>query len=391
MKPLIHSVLLVPWEREIMPNFQQLLESIRKTVSEVDVENAQALQRRGAIFVDVRDNSERSTGMITDAIGIGRDFLEMKIGDYVCSSHDPVVAYCASGTRSLLAAKAILDLGYQNVYSLAGGMAAWKAAGKKLVYPEAIDPDFESRYQKHFLLQEVGIAGQKKLAKAKVLIVGAGGLSSPSLAYLTAAGVGTIGVVDNDWIERSNLQRQIIHRDHEVGLPKVTSAARFARELNPKTKLNQYNTRLCPENIDEICRPYDLIVDGTDNFSSRFLINDTCVKFKKPHIHGAIYRFSGEVTVFSSHSSVHAPCYRCLFPEPPPPELAPSCAEAGVLGVLPGIIGALQAHEAIKIILGISDTLVGRLLQFNGLKSAFKEIKISKDLQCSVCKIDNHY
>jgi len=320
--------------------------------------------------------------MIPGTLHIPRGFLELRIERNVPDRSSPVVLYCASGTRSVLAARSLVELGYTEVSSLAGGFTGWKRAGLPWEQPVSLRPDQEARYSRHTMLPEVGIEGQLKLLKAKVLCIGAGGLGSPSSMYLAAAGVGTIGMIDDDLVDASNLQRQILHATDRIGTAKVESAETTLRGLNPDVKIDKHRTRITSDNAMELIAPYDVIVDGADNFATRYLVNDVALRLGKPVIHASIFRFEGQITVFPAHGS---PCYRCLFPNPPPAEEAPSCAEAGVLGVLPGIMGVLQATEAIKIILGLGDTLAGRLLVYDALKTRFRELKLRKDPACPTC------
>nr|MDQ3043769.1 molybdopterin-synthase adenylyltransferase MoeB [Chloroflexota bacterium] len=297
----------------------------------------------------------------------------------------PVVVYCAGGVRSAFAAKSLQDLGYTDVVSLAGGFNAWKESGGAWKMPRSLTADQRRRYSRHLLIPEVGEAGQRKLLDAKVLLVGAGGLGSPAALYLAAAGIGTLGVIDADTVDDSNLQRQIIHTTERVGMAKVDSARISIEALNPDVQVIGHQERLTKENVLELFAPYDIILDGTDNFATRYLINDACVLLGKPNIHGSIFRFEGQATTFIASQG---PCYRCLFPTPPPPELAPSCAEAGVLGLLPGTIGLLQATEVAKLVLGIGEPLVGRLLTYDALSTEFRTLKLSRDPACPMCGPD---
>jgi molybdopterin/thiamine biosynthesis adenylyltransferase len=296
----------------------------------------------------------------------------------------PIVAYCASGNRSTFAAKTLEELGYEHVVSLAGGINDWKRRGYPLeVSVGALGPEQRTRYSRHLLIPEVGEEGQLKLLQSRILLIGAGGLGSPAALYLAAAGVGTLGVIDADVVDETNLQRQILHSTASLGEPKVESAARTIRELNPDVEVKAYKEQLTSENIERIVADgWDVIVDGADNFPTRYLVNDAAVWHDIPLVHGSIFRFEGQATVFKPHEG---PCYRCLFPQPPPPELAPSCAEGGVLGVLPGVIGSLQASEAIKLALGIGEPLVGRLLLFDALTTTFTEVALRRDPDCPVC------
>jgi molybdopterin/thiamine biosynthesis adenylyltransferase len=298
--------------------------------------------------------------------------------------HDSeIVLYCAGGSRSAFGAKSLAELGYTNVVSLAGGYTDWKRNGFELDLSQGLTREQRARYSRHLLIPEVGEEGQSKLLKARVLLIGAGGLGSPASLYLAAAGVGTLGIVDGDVVDESNLQRQIVHSTETLGTPKVESAKAAIEALNKDVQVRAYNERLTSENVDRILADgWDVIVDGADNFPTRYLVNDASVWHGIPVVHGSIYRFEGQVTVFKPHEG---PCYRCLFPQPPPPELAPSCAEGGVLGVLPGIVGSLQANEALKLIIGAGEPLVGRLLLFDALPTEFSEVRLQRDPSCPVC------
>ncbi len=366
--------------------YRDLLDRTKSAIREVDALQAHELQyAQDAVAVDVREADEVEQGVVPGAIHIPRGFLEMRIEEAVRDRHRPVVVYCAGGVRSAFAAKALQDLGYADVVSLEGGFNAWKGAGLPWVAPRSLSADQRRRYSRHLLIPEVGEAGQRKLLDAKVLLVGAGGLGSPAALYLAAAGVGTLGVVDADTVDDSNLQRQVIHTTDRVGMPKVESARLTIEALNPDVQVVAHETRLTKENVLEIFAPYDVILDGTDNFATRYLINDACVLLAKPNVHGSIFRFEGQATTFLAGEG---PCYRCLFPDPPPPDLAPSCAEAGVLGLLPGTIGLLQATEVAKLILGVGEPLVGRLLTYDALTTTFRDLKLSRDPNCPMCGPD---
>ncbi|HEX4423581.1 MAG TPA: molybdopterin-synthase adenylyltransferase MoeB [Kofleriaceae bacterium] len=336
-------------------------------------------------MIDVREPDEHAQGMIPGTIHIPRGFLELRIERSVPDRQTPVVLYCASGTRSVLAARSLTELGYSDVRSLAGGFTGWKRAGLPWEQPISLRPDQETRYSRHTLLPEVGTAGQLKLLGAKVLCIGAGGLGSPSSMYLAAAGIGTIGVVDDDVVDASNLQRQILHGTDRVGVPKVESAETTLRGLNPDVRIDKHRTRITSDNALALIAPYDVIIDGADNFATRYLVNDVALRLAKPVIHASIFRFEGQITVFPANGS---PCYRCLYPQPPPAEDAPSCAEAGVFGVLPGIMGVLQATEALKLVLGLGDTLAGRLLCYDALRTRFRELRLRRDPKCPTCGDD---
>lgn len=362
--------------------YRDLFERTRSAVSEVDTAQAQAMIASGAQVLDVREADEVEQGVIPGAIHIPRGFLEMRVEELLPNKERPVVVYCAGGVRSVFAAQAMRDLGYQSPVSLIGGMGAWKSHGLAFVQPKAFTPEQRRRYSRHFILPEVGEAGQRRLLDAKVLLVGAGGLGSPSALYLAAAGVGTIGLIDDDVVDDSNLQRQVLHTTERIGVPKVESARQALTALNPDVRVVGHETRLDKENVLDIFAGYDIVVDGTDNFASRYLINDACVLLGKPNVHGSIFRFEGQATVFNEGDG---PCYRCLFPDPPPPELAPNCAEAGVLGALPGVIGVIQATETLKLILGIGESLGGRLLMYDALEMEFREMRLRKDPLCPMC------
>jgi adenylyltransferase/sulfurtransferase len=366
-------------------SFQEIMADARKEVPEVSAQQVNELLKnngKSPILIDVRESDEWRQGHLEGAIPLPRGFLEIKVESTVTDKNAPIIAYCAGGVRSLLAAKVMKEMGYQNVSSMAGGYGAWKNGGFKWVQDFQYTPEQLIRYSRHFLLPEVGEDGQAKILQAKVLMVGAGGLGSPSAYYLAAAGVGTLGIIDNDVVDISNLQRQILHANDRVGVPKVESAKKTLEGLNPDVKVVPYQAKLTSENIMEIIKDYDLVIDGCDNFPTRYLVNDACVLTKKPNVHGSIFQFEGQATVFYPGKG---PCYRCLYPEPPPAEMAPSCAEAGVLGVLPGLIGVIEALEAIKVILGKGDTLIGRLLHFNTLTMEINTLKLRRDPSCPMC------
>jgi molybdopterin/thiamine biosynthesis adenylyltransferase/rhodanese-related sulfurtransferase len=374
-------------------SFGNLLKDVKAQIRETDVESLrkeiEAQKGKGGngngagpILVDVREKDEWTEGFIPGARWIPRGFLELRIEDQVPERSAEIVLYCAGGTRSALAARALAELGYTNVKSLAGGFSAWKRAGLNFDRPFVMTQEQSLRYARHTMLPEVGEAGQVKLLRSKVLLLGAGGLGSPAGLYLAAAGVGTLGFVDDDVVDASNLQRQILHATDRVGMPKVDSAAAALAKLNPDVKVVAHQTRLSSENVLDIIKDYDLIVDGADNFPTRYLINDAALKLMKPVVDGSIYRFDGTVTTFLPFNG---PCYRCFYPEPPPPDMAPSCQQAGVLGVLCGVIGSLQAVEAIKVLLGIGKTLSGRQLVFDALSLKFREFKRPHDPTCPVC------
>jgi molybdopterin/thiamine biosynthesis adenylyltransferase/rhodanese-related sulfurtransferase len=364
-----------------MSTYRDLLNKTKAEISEVDAAGAQALD--GALWIDIREPDEWEQGHLPGAVHIPRGNLESRVERAAPDKSRPVVLYCAVGSRSAFAAKTLEELGYTDAHSLAGGIEDWKRDGLEIVMPRTLSPERRARYSRHLLIPEIGEAGQLKLLDSRVLLIGAGGLGSPASLYLAAAGVGTLGIVDADIVDETNLQRQIVHSLDTLGAPKVDSAKRTIAALNPDVNVLTYRERLTSENIDRILDDgWDLIVDGADNFPTRYLVNDASVWHDIPVVHGSIYRFEGQVTVFKPHEG---PCYRCLFPEPPPPELAPSCAEGGVLGVLPGIIGSLQTNEAIKLAAGIGEPLIGRLLLFDALSTEFSDVKIARRADCPVC------
>jgi molybdopterin/thiamine biosynthesis adenylyltransferase/rhodanese-related sulfurtransferase len=367
-----------------MANYRELLQQVRSEISEIDATQARERIESGEpVVLDVREQDEWDEGHIPGAVHVPRGHLESRIERLAPDNGRPVVVYCSAGNRSAFAAKTLTDLGYEDVVSLAGGFTDWKRNGFPVQLQVGLDAPRRARYSRHLLIPEVGEEGQLKLLDSKVLLIGAGGLGSPASLYLAAAGVGRIGIVDADVVDESNLQRQIVHSTESLGEPKVESAKRTIEALNPDVEVVAYKERLTSENIERILADgWDVIVDGADNFPTRYLVNDASIWHKIPVVHGSIYRFEGQVTVFKPYEG---PCYRCLFPTPPPPELAPSCAEGGVLGVLPGVIGSLQASEALKLALGIGEPLVGRLLLFDALAATFDEVKLRRDPDCPVC------
>jgi len=367
-----------------MATFRELFQRVRGEVQEIEPEQAAAMLDR-AVILDVREADEFEQGVLPGSVHIPRGFLELQVEGKLPKKDQPIIVYCAGGIRSAFACKVLQEMGYQEVYSLIGGFNRWKDEGRPWEAPKSLTSDQRLRYHRHLLLPEVGEAGQHKLLESKVLLIGAGGLGSPAALYLAAAGVGTIGIVDMDVVDASNLQRQVVHTLERVGQPKVESAAETIHGLNPDVKVETYNTRLGADNILDIISRYDVVVDGADNFPTRYLLNDASLLADVPVVHGSIFRFEGQVTVFKPYEG---PCYRCMIPEPPPPELAPSCAEAGVLGVLPGIVGSIQALEAIKLILGLGNPLVGRLLAFDALDETFREFKVRRDPKCPACGED---
>ena len=365
-----------------MKTKSELLKNARSQVPEVTPLELSRQSPRPAV-VDVREKQETDAGVLPGAKQVPRGFLELRIEEVVPDRGADVVLYCAGGTRSLLAGKTLQDMGYTKVRSLAGGYSAWKDAGLPVDVPVKLTESQRARYSRHLLIPEVGEAGQAKLLKSKVLLIGAGGLGSPTALYLAAAGVGRLGIIDDDVVDESNLQRQILHTTDRVGMAKTESAKKTLQALNPDVAVDEHRLRLQRDNALELFSKYDLVVDGSDNFGTRYLVNDACVLLEKPNVHGSIFRFDGQATTFVPGGG--RPCYRCLFPEPPPPELAPSCQEAGVLGVLPGIIGMIQAVEAVKLLLGKGEPLIGRLLLYDALEQKFREVKYARDPACPAC------
>ncbi len=360
-----------------MSTFRELLARTKSEIREVDTATADEMRRRpGTVVLDVREPDEVEQGAIPGSMHIVRGNLEAQIENRLPDRDTPIVVHCAGGVRSAFAAKVLAELGYRDVVSMDGGFNKWKDEGRDWAQPQTLAPAQRNRYQRHLLLPEVGEAGQIRLLESKVLLLGAGGLGSPAALYLAAAGVGTIGIIDMDVVDESNLQRQILHNIDRVGERKVDSAKKTLTLLNPDVNVVTYDVRLGADNILDIIAGYDVIVDGADNFPSRYLLNDASVKLGIPVVHGSIFRFEGQVTVFDPHDG---PTYRDLLPQPPPAEFAPSCAEAGVLGVLPGIIGSIQAIETIKLLLGLGDSLRGRILAFDSLEMSFREYKVRVD------------
>jgi len=360
-----------------MANFRELLKATKGEIREVDTAEADELRTRpGAVVMDVREADEYEQGAIPGAMHISRGTLETSIEGRVPDHDTPLIVHCAGGTRSAFAAKSLHELGYTDVVSVAGGFNKWKDEGRDWKVPATLSAEQRNRYKRHLLLPEVGDAGQQQLLGSKVLLLGAGGLGSPAALYLAAAGVGTLGIIDMDVVDESNLQRQILHNMDRIGDRKVDSAKKTLTLLNPDVNVVTYDVRLGADNVMSILEGYDVVVDGTDNFPTRFLVNDASVKLGIPVVHGSIFRFEGMVTVFDPRNG---PTYRDMVPEPPPADLAPSCAEAGVLGVLPGIIGSIQAIEAIKLLLDLGDPLIGRLLAYDSLEQSFREFKIQVD------------
>jgi molybdopterin/thiamine biosynthesis adenylyltransferase/rhodanese-related sulfurtransferase len=366
-----------------MASYGELLQQARGSVPTIGLEDARGLVGGEAVFLDVREPAEWALGHVPDALLVPRAQVAERIEQEVPDKARRVVVYCARGNRSAIASQTLLARGYTNVENLIDGFVEWERRGFPTIVPSTLPEDQRRRYSRHMLIPEVGEAGQRKLLDARVLLIGAGGLGSPASLYLAAAGVGTLGIVDDDVVDASNLQRQIAHSTQRLGEPKVESARDTLEALNPDVDVQAFQERLTSENVDRILdQGWDVIVDGADNFPTRYLVNDASVWHDIPVVHGSIYRFEGQVTVFKPGAG---PCYRCLFPTPPPPELAPSCAEGGVLGVLPGVIGSLQASEALKLTLEIGEPLVGRLLLFDALDASFTEVALRRDPDCPVC------
>lgn len=365
------------------PSGAELLRQVKSEISEVDPATVREQIGNGAVVVDVREAEEWGTGHLPGAVHVPRSYLETRIEGVVPDRSAHIVLYCASGNRSAYGARTLMaDLGYENVESMAGGIALWKDRGYDVVTPRAMTAEQRDRYSRHLLLPEVGAAGQQKLLDARVLLLGAGGLGSPAALYLAAAGVGTIGIVDDDVVDLSNLQRQVIHTTDRVGVPKVDSAEEAILAINPDVDVVKHRVRLDASNVMEILPGYDIVVDGLDNFPTRYLINDASVRLEIPVVSASILGFDGQLSVFKPYDG---PCYRCLYPQPPPAELAPSCGANGVLGVLPGTMGLLQATEVVKLILGEGEPLIGRLLLYEALGATFTELKVRRDPDCPVC------
>ena len=365
------------------PSGAEIIRQIKSQVQEVDPAEVSEHLGNGIVLVDVRESEEWDRGHLPGAVHVPRSYLESRIEGAAPDRNARVVLYCASGQRSALAAHTLSELlGYANVASMTGGITLWKDRGYKVEVPAVLTPQQKDRYGRHLLLPEIGAEGQAKLLGAKVLLLGAGGLGSPTALYLAAAGVGTLGIVDDDDVDLSNLQRQVIHTTDRIGTPKVESAARAIAELNPDVDVVQYRRRLDASNIMEIIDGYDVIVDGVDNFPTRYLLNDATVRLGIPVVSASILGFDGQLSVFKPHDG---PCYRCLYPVPPPAELAPSCGANGVLGVLPGTMGLLQATEVVKLVTGAGEPLVGRLLLYEALGATFTELKVRRDPECPIC------
>jgi sulfur-carrier protein adenylyltransferase/sulfurtransferase len=372
-----------------MSDFREILNQVKAQIREVTVHDVQEKLNpdNGFTLLDVREADEFEQGHLKKAIFLPRGFLEVKVEKALPDKTQPIVVYCAGGTRSALAAKTLQDLGYTDVYSMRGGFTDWKNNGLPFAVPEKVGKDQMARYSRHLRIPEVGEEGQLKLLKSKVLLVGAGGLGSPAGVYLAASGVGTIGLVDYDVVDESNLQRQILHWTSSVGMPKVDSARRTLFEVNPDVKVRTHAVHLDASNILDILKDYDVIVSGSDNFTTAYMVNDAAVMMKKPVVYGSILRFDGQASTFIPYEG---PCFRCLYATATPPELAPSCDEAGVLGVLPGVIGLIQATETIKLLLNLGTPLVGRLLTYDALEMTFRQFKIRRDPACSACGPNAH-
>lgn len=373
---------------------REIMRQARKQVPEwtpAEASEALAQQREGGqdgiVLIDVREKNEWDEGYIPGALHIPRGFLELRVEEAIPDKSQKVVLYCAGGTRSMYAGLTLKQMGYENVISMSGGFGQWKSSGLPVKTPRTLNQEQLKRYSRHLLIPEVGEQGQLKLLDSRVLLLGAGGLGAPAALYLAAAGVGTIGLIDMDVVEESNLQRQVIHTTQRLGEYKAESARQAILALNPDINVITHIERLDETNVARIIADYDLIIDGTDNFPTRYLVNDAALIAKKPVIHGSVFRFEGQLTVFKPYEG---PCYRCLYPEPPPASLAPSCAEAGVLGVLPGVIGLLQTVEALKLLLGLGDPLVGRMMMYDALPGEFSELKLYRDPNCPACGEHGH-
>ncbi|MGA9285963.1 MAG: molybdopterin-synthase adenylyltransferase MoeB [Solirubrobacteraceae bacterium] len=365
------------------PSSADLLRQVKSEIDEIDPSQVNELLQEGVTIIDVREAEELASGLLPGAKHVPRSYLETRIEGIVPDRSAHVILYCASGNRSAYGARTLRDdLGYEHVESMTGGIALWKDRGYEVDVPRTLTAEQRDRYSRHLLIPEIGTEGQQKLLDAKVLLLGAGGLGSPTALYLAAAGVGTLGIVDDDVVDLSNLQRQVIHSTQRVGIPKVDSAEESIHALNPDVRVVKYPVRLDASNIMEIIEGYDVIVDGVDNFPTRYLLNDATVRLQIPVVSASILGFDGQLSVFKPYEG---PCYRCLFREPPPAELAPSCGANGVLGVLPGTMGLLQATEVVKLILGIGDPAIGRLLLYDALAATLTEVKVHRDPECPIC------
>src|SRR3954471_5580777 len=366
------------------PSGSEVLRQIKAEIDEVDpAEVREQLNDDGVVLIDVRETEEFDAGHIPGAVHVPRSYLESRIENAVSDRDAHVVLYCQSGNRSAWGAHTLKDLlGYENVESMKGGITLWKDRGYEVEVPKSLTKEQRERYSRHLLIPEVGVEGQQKLLEAKVLLLGAGGLGSPAALYLAAAGVGTLGIVDDDVVDLSNLQRQVVHTTDRIGVPKVDSAEETIQAINPDVDVVKHPVRLDASNVIELIEPYDIVVDGVDNFPTRYLLNDASVRLQIPVVSASILGFDGQLSVFKPYEG---PCYRCLYPVPPPAELAPSCGANGVLGVLPGTMGLLQATEVIKLVVGVGEPLVGRLLLYEALGATFTELKVRRDPECPVC------
>ena len=368
------------------PSGPELLRQVKSQIEEVDPSEVKELIDEGVAIIDVRESEEWQAGHLPGAKHVPRSYLESRIEGVVPDRSTQVILYCASGNRSAYGTRTLVqELGYEHVRSMTGGITLWKDRGYEVDVPRALTAEQRDRYSRHLLIPEIGAEGQQKLLDAKVLLLGAGGLGSPTALYLAAAGVGTLGIVDDDVVDTSNLQRQVIHTTDRVGTPKVDSAEIAIKALNPDVRVRKYQTRIDASNIMEIIEGYDIIVDGVDNFPTRYLLNDATVRLRIPVVSASILGFDGQLSVFKPYEG---PCYRCLFREPPPAELAPSCGANGVLGVLPGTMGLLQATEVVKLILGIGEPAIGRLLLYDALGATLTEVKVHRDPECPICSRD---
>jgi len=368
------------------PSGAEIIKQIKERISEIDPAEVREGLGNGVVLVDVREGEEFERERIPGAVHVPRGYLESRIEGAVRDRDAHVVLYCASGSRSALAADTLQQLlGYTNVESMTGGITLWKDRGYDTEVPKTLTKEQRDRYSRHLLLPEVGVEGQQKLLDAKVLLLGAGGLGSPAALYLAAAGIGTLGIVDDDEVDLSNLQRQVIHTTDRIGVPKVDSAEETIAAINPDVDVVKHQVRLDASNVIELIEPYDIVVDGLDNFPTRYLLNDASVRLRKPVVSASILGFDGQLSVFKPYEG---PCYRCLYPVPPPAELAPSCGANGVLGVLPGTMGLLQATEVVKLVLGQGDPLIGRLLLYEALGATFTELKVRRDSECPICSRD---
>ena len=367
-----------------MPSGADLIQRAKQRLELLDPSEARAeLSQNGIALLDVREQHEFEERHIEDAIHVPRGHLETRIEQFLPDRDRRVIVYCSTTNRSSLAARTMTDeLGYKDVAVMDGGITLWRDRGYPVVMPRSLTQEQKERYSRHILIPEVGLEGQLKLLDSRVLLVGAGGLGSPSALYLAAAGVGTLGLVDDDVVDASNLQRQVIHNTERIGVPKTQSARLTIEALNPDVKVDEHRTRLSADNVIELISDYDVIVDGADNFPTRYLLNDASVRLRKPVVSASILAFDGQISTFVPHEG---PCYRCLYPTPPPAELAPSCGAAGVLGLLPGIMGLLQANEVVKLVIGKGEPLIGRLLLFEALETRFTELKVQRDPDCPIC------